>query len=132
MMNSIAVSLHALGRHGAARERLHQALDHHRRAGHAQLEAHALAILGDLCWDAGDAAEASLWYERSLHKRQRLDDQRGEAWMLQRLARCRGTAGDRDDADSLLSRAIALSTTCADEELMDACEKLRRTIEVTS
>ena len=129
MMNSIAISLSALGRHSAARERLQQALAHHQRTGHPQLEAHALSALGDMCWEAGHrrgvilvralAAEATA-----------MGDQRGEAWMLQRLARGRAAVGARDDADDLLTRAIELSARCADEELMDACEKLRRTIEV--
>ena len=128
MMNSIAVSLLALGRHAAARERLDHALAYHRHTGHAQLEAHAMAALGDACWDSGDTSEASSWYERSLHTRLTIGDRRGEAWMLQRLARARAAVGHRDDAEDLLTRAIELSTRCSDEELMDACDKLRRTI----
>jgi tetratricopeptide (TPR) repeat protein/class 3 adenylate cyclase len=128
MLNSIAVSLLALGRHAAARERLGHALAHHRHTGHMQLEAHALAALGDACWDSGDTSEASSWYERSLHTRQTIGDRRGEAWMLQRLARARAANGARDDAEGLLTRAIELSTQCSDEDLMDACDKLRRTI----
>jgi hypothetical protein len=63
-----------------------------------------------------------------LHTRQTIGDRRGEAWMLQRLARARAANGARDDAEGLLTRAIELSTQCSDEDLMDACDKLRRTI----
>jgi serine/threonine protein kinase/tetratricopeptide (TPR) repeat protein len=128
MMNSIAVCLQAMGRHTAARERLEQALTHHQRTGQVQLEAHALAALGDVCWESGETNDASSWYERSLHTRQTIGDRRGEAWMLQRLARARAVVGARDDAEDLLTQAIQLSTRCSDEELMDACDKLRRTI----
>jgi serine/threonine protein kinase/tetratricopeptide (TPR) repeat protein len=128
MMNSIAVSLLALGQHAAARERLEHALVHHRHTGNAQLEAHALAALGDACWGSDNTSEASSWYERSLHMRRTIGDHRGEAWMLQRLARARAANGARDDAEGLLTRAIELSTQCSDEDLMDACDKLRRTI----
>jgi tetratricopeptide (TPR) repeat protein len=128
MMNSIAVSLLALGQHAAARERLEHALVHHRHTGNAQLEAHALAALGDACWGSDNTSEASSWYERSLHMRRTIGDHRGEAWMLQRLARARAAVGARADAEGLLTRAIELSTHCSDEELMDACDKLRRTI----
>ena len=62
MMNSIALCLHALGRHAAAQERLQHALAHHQRTGHAQLEAHAMSALGDMCWEAGNTGEASSWY----------------------------------------------------------------------
>jgi tetratricopeptide (TPR) repeat protein len=127
MMNSIAVSLQALGRHAEARAQLERALAHHQRIGHPQFEAHALAAMGDLCWDAGDNDEASTWYQRSLHRRQEVGDRRGEAWMLQRLARARAATGARDDADRLLTRSLELSIQCSDEELMNACEKLRRT-----
>ena len=87
-----------------------------------------MSALGDMCWETGNAGEASSWYERSLQKRRALGDERGEAWMLQRLARARAANGAREDARSLLTRAIELSARCADEELMDACERLRRSI----
>jgi tetratricopeptide (TPR) repeat protein/class 3 adenylate cyclase len=128
MMNSIGVSLQALGRAGDAREQLLGALAHHRRIGQPQLEGHALASLGDSCWDAGASEEAAGWYEQSLHKRTAVGDARGEGWMLQRLARVRVALGDLDHANALLAQAIAVSTHCSDEELMEECMQLRRTL----
>jgi serine/threonine protein kinase/tetratricopeptide (TPR) repeat protein len=128
MMNSIAVSLSAMGRRSAARERLEHALSHHQRTRQSQLEAHALAALGDVCWDSGETQAAAEWYQRSLVCRQALGDRRGEAWMLQRLARSEVAAGASTATAELLARADALSAGCGDEELIDACEELRRAI----
>ncbi len=129
MMNSIGVSLNALGRASDAREQLLRALAHHQHTGQLQLEAHALASLGDSYWDAGESEEAAGWYERSAAKRTAIGDARGEGWMLQRLARVKVALGDRAQADALLARATAVSTQCSDEELMDECMQLRRTLE---
>ena len=126
MMNSIGVTLSALGRSDAARVQLEGALLHHRGTGQPQLEAHALAALGDLSWEATDADAASEWYQRSLDKRRSLEDVRGEGWMLHRLARIRALRGERDQADAMLARAAELSMRCSDEELMAACAELRR------
>jgi tetratricopeptide (TPR) repeat protein len=128
MMNSIGVSLSAMGRGSAARERLVQALAHHQRTRQPQLEAHATAALGDVCWDAGEIEAAVEWYQRSLDCRQALGDRRGEAWMLQRLARSKLVIEESANADELLARATALSAGFDDEELTEACEKLRRVI----
>ena len=125
MMNSIALALSVLGRRAEAREQLVQALAHHRRGAHRQLEGHALAALGDICWDEGLPDDALNWYEQSLRLRVEIGDQRGEGWMLQRLARLHTAKGDRDDAEVLLRRAADLSVYCSDEELMEACEQVR-------
>jgi serine/threonine protein kinase/tetratricopeptide (TPR) repeat protein len=125
MMNSIGVALSALGRRDDARQRLVQAIDHHRRGAHRQLEGHALAALGDICWDDGQPDEALDWYERSLRLRVEIGDGRGEGWMLQRLARLHAAKGDREDVDDLLRRAADLSVHHSDEELMEACEQVR-------
>ena len=128
MINSIGVSLGALSRTEDAREHLRQALLHHERIEQPQLEAHALAGLGDSFWDAGEHREAATWYERSLHKRIAIGDVRGEGWMLQRLARFKAAIGDHGDAQALLARAIGMATQCSDEELMEECGRLRRTL----
>ena len=125
MMNSIAVALSALGRRAEAREQLVQAIAHHRRYAHRQLEAHALGALGDVGWDEGQRGDALQWYEQSLRLRVELGDRRGEGWMLQRLARLHAAAGDRQDAEALLRRATDLSVSCSDEELMEACEQVQ-------
>jgi tetratricopeptide (TPR) repeat protein len=125
MMNSIGVALSALGRRADARQQLVKAVDHHRRWAHRQLEGHALAALGDICWDDGQPDEALEWYERSLRLRVEIGDGRGEGWMLQRLARLHAAKGDREDAEDLLRRAADLSVHCSDEELMEACEQVR-------
>lgn len=124
MMNSIGVALSALGRRADARRQLLQAIDHHRRGAHRQLEGHALAALGDICWDDGQPDEALEYYQRSLRLRVEIGDGRGEGWMLQRLARLHAAKGDRDAGD-LLRRAADLSVHCSDEELMEACEQVR-------
>ena len=126
MMNSIGVTLNALGRRTEAREQLEHALVHHQQTSQTLLEGHALAALGDLCWDTAQADQASDWYDRSLHTRRSIGDLRGEGWMLQRLARVRASRGDREQADTLLEQAAELSIRCTDEELMDACHQLRR------
>jgi tetratricopeptide (TPR) repeat protein/class 3 adenylate cyclase len=132
MMNSIGVSLTALGRTADARHHLRQALVHHERIEQPQLQAHALAGLGDSFWDAGEHLEAAAWYERSLHKRTAIADVRGEGWMLHRLARAKAATGDRDCADSLLTRAGSIAAQCSDEELMEECLQLRRTMQSSS
>jgi len=129
MMNSIGVSLSALGRRVEARERLHQAVAQHERTAQPRLEGHALAALGDVCWESGETDDAAGWYDRSLRLRQAIGDLRGEGWMLQRLARAKSAAGDPEGAEMLVARAAELSTRCSDEELMDACAQLRRTID---
>jgi hypothetical protein len=90
-----------------------------------QLEGHALAALGDVWWVDRDAEHASEWYGQSLRVCEAIGDVRGEAWMLQCLARCTTLRGDRNGARTLLERATALSMQCSDEELMDACARLR-------
>jgi tetratricopeptide (TPR) repeat protein len=124
MMNSIAITLGLLGRRPEARERLEDAVQHHRDTAQTQLEGHALAALGDWYWEAGEVERAAEWYDRSLRVRQTIGDVRGEGWMLQRLARARDAAGDRQDARALLARATNLSSQCSDEELMHACADL--------
>jgi tetratricopeptide (TPR) repeat protein len=126
MMNSIGVTLNALGRRTEARVQLEQALLHHVQTTQTQLEGHALAALGDLCWETAETDRAWDWYDRSLHTRQSIGDLRGEGWMLQRLARVRASRGDWEQADTLLKRAAELSIRCSDDELMDACAQLRR------
>ena len=125
MMNSIGVALSALGRRAEARGQLVQAVDHHRRSGHRQLEGHALAALGDICWGDNQRDDALDWYERSLRLRVEISDRRGEGWMLQRLARLQAARGNLPEADELLRRAADLSVHCSDEELMEACEQVR-------
>ncbi|HXW07338.1 MAG TPA: tetratricopeptide repeat protein [Vicinamibacterales bacterium] len=125
MMNSIGVTLSALGLGADADARLQQALAHHRRTGQRHLEGHALAALGDLCWDNGEPDAAAAWYEQSRALRESIGDVRGEGWMLQRLARARIARQERDAADHLLARAAELAVRCSDEELMEACAQIR-------
>ena len=129
MMNSAGVSLGALGRTADAQRVLQQAIAHHQRIEQPQLEAHALAGLGDSFWSAGDHREAARWYERSLHKRTTIGDVRGEGWMLQRLARTVAANGSHDDARTLLARATGIAAQCSDDELMEECIRVRRGIE---
>ena len=128
MMNSIAITLGMLGRRADARERLEEALAHHRDTGQPHLEGHALAALGDWYWESHDVERAAEWYERSLQTRQSIGDERGEGWMLQRLARARAAAGDHECARTMLTRAQDLSSQCSDEELMHACAELHQQV----
>ena len=124
MMNSVGVSLSALGRCDEARNQLERAVAHHARSGQTLLEGHALAALGDLSWETGDSSDAARLYEQSLLKRQEVGDTRGQGWMLQRLARARAAIGLHGEADALLSQAAELAVVSSDEELMNACAQL--------
>ncbi len=124
MLNSLAATLRAMSRAEDARQLLEQALAHHRRAGLAQLEGHALALLGEITLDNGDAAGALRHFQASLEIRRRTADQRGEAWMLYFLARTQARLADTHEADRLAQQARALAGACADAELLAACDAL--------
>jgi tetratricopeptide (TPR) repeat protein len=126
MLNSIGATLKALGRRDKAQARLGAAVRQHRETGQALLEGHALAVLGDIHFEAGDSLQAEQCYRRSLALRQRLGDRRGEGWMLHHLARVQGDRGLAGEARDLIDRASRIAAGCHDDELTAALDGLRR------
>lgn len=132
MQNSIASTLHALGRNADAEETVRRALAAHQPGGRTQLEAHALALLGDLCAERDDHAAATAHYARSLQLRRVISDRRGEGWMLHHLAHARmadaassDTQVSADAARRDLLAADAIARECGDAELVAACQQLQ-------
>lgn len=125
-LNSIGVTLRAMGRHGDAHRALGEALEHNRREGLEVLLAHSLGALGALERDAGEVDGAALRFEESLAIRLHLRDRRGEGWMRYELARVAAARGSPDTARSQLVTAAALAEECGDAALGEACDRLRR------
>ncbi len=117
VLNSIGVTLRAAGRLGDALTRLEDARTRAARGGHALLEGHALAAMGDVNCDMGRVAQAEHCYERSLRIRTQIDDQRGAAWMQYQLARIRFTRGDPAGGRALASQAAERAAACGDHDL---------------
>jgi tetratricopeptide (TPR) repeat protein len=124
MLNSVAITLKQLGQLAEAQNRFIEAVALHRKTGQLQLEAHALAALGDISTELGDAEGAAEHYKRSLEIRRQTGDHRGEGWMLYNLARGGGAGGT---AAEMVLRASELAAVCSDQELITACEQLRST-----
>jgi tetratricopeptide (TPR) repeat protein len=97
MLNSIGVTLHRLSRHDEARAVLDESIALNREIGEGLLEAHALAVLGDVWRACGRPDLAASCFEQSLALRVTLVDLDGERAMRARLAETRaaaaGTAG---------------------------------------
>jgi tetratricopeptide (TPR) repeat protein len=126
MLNSIGVTLLALGRRAQARARLEEAIAEHHAHAHARLEGHARAVLGDLFRDAGETERALDCYESSLRLRRQIGDREGAGWMLQRLARTELARGLTEVAHTHAAEAERLAAECGSAELQQACEHLRR------
>ena len=86
MLNSVGVTLTRLDRNDEACTALEESLRLNRRTGAQQLEAHALAALGDVNRARGRLATARECFELSLALRWALHDQPGADRMRQRLA----------------------------------------------
>ncbi len=129
MMNSIGLTLFRLKRHREAEDQMLEAIDAHRGRGHAQLEAHALAVLGDICVDEGRHEEAIEAYAGSLQLRWDLDDRPGEGWMLHHLARVHAARGEDDRAREYLDQALVVALETGDARLIDACNSLKKNTE---
>lgn len=124
MLNSIAVTLTELDRTDEARHCLDEAIVLHRKTGQLRFEGHALAALGDLSSRAGDAEGARRHYARSLEIRRRINDSRGEGWMLYRLARNEGAG---ESGAEWTAGASRIAERLGDHELADACARLHPT-----
>jgi tetratricopeptide (TPR) repeat protein len=126
MRNSIGVTLRAIGRPDQALALLTDAVERHRLNRHALLEGHALGALAEL-WEArGEFDNAHECYTRSLELRRALGDRRGEGWMLCGISRVHQARGATDAARASLAQATTIAQECADTELADTCERLRR------
>ena len=126
MLNSIGVTLHRLGQPGEALLTLQDALDHHKKTGERTLAGHALATRGDCHFDLGQFEQATHSYEESLHIRRANDDQKGEGWMLQRLARVQMVSGEKDRAHSTLAQALKIADHGEINDLKDACRRIMK------
>lgn len=126
MLNSLGVTLKAIGRREDARARLEEAICHHRAGVSALPEGHALAVLGDIHFETGDMEHALECYERSLLLRREAGDRRGEGWMLHHLARVDLARELSGQARDLIDRASQVADECGDDELRTALERLRR------
>ena len=82
-----------LGRPDEARTVLEESLALSRAIGEHQLEAHALAALGQVSLNAIDLHGAADCFEQSRVVRQAIGDRAGEGWMQLRLAALRTDAG---------------------------------------
>ncbi len=126
MMNSIGLTLKRMGRHPEAEDQIHDAIETHRAKGHTQLEAYALAVLGDIYSDSARYEEAIDAYARSLQLRWDIDDRAGEGWMLHHLARVHAARGENGRALEYVEQALAVATETNDERLTESCISLRK------
>jgi serine/threonine protein kinase/tetratricopeptide (TPR) repeat protein/class 3 adenylate cyclase len=124
MLNSIGACLTRLGRAAEAKSILERAVRAHVESRQANLEGHALALLGDVALAEQDHAAAIAAYQQSLSIRQQRGDRRGEGWMHHHLARAFEAAGLRDQQRDAVARAEAIGVELADAELLAACQAL--------
>jgi tetratricopeptide (TPR) repeat protein/class 3 adenylate cyclase len=126
LLGSMGATLAAMGRRDEARARLEEAILLHRRTAQRQLEAYALGALGDVHFELGETDPAIRCFEDSLEIRRETGDRRGEAWMLHNLARAGVVRGADDQARSWLAMAEAIAGQIGNQEIVTACERLRR------
>jgi tetratricopeptide (TPR) repeat protein/class 3 adenylate cyclase len=126
MLNSMGATLKLLDRSTEAEQRLREGLRLHERSGQKQLEAHALALIGDLLVARDDIDHAFEQYSRSLEIRRSIGDRRGEGWMLHSVARCELARGEPYRVREHLIAATRLADQCGDAELAAVCTQLRR------
>jgi tetratricopeptide (TPR) repeat protein len=88
-LNSLAATLLKLRRWDEARTILLESVHVCTGTGEHRLRAHALAMLGDVCFASGRLDEALLHFDVSLALRRELEDAPGERAMLERIARVR-------------------------------------------
>src|SRR5262245_28213914 len=121
ILNSLGVSLTKLGRREEARTVLERSLALSREIDERQLEAHALAAMGQVSLHGQDLTAAADWFEQSRSIRQVIGDRTGEGWMRLRLAEIRQQIGDDARAIELLREADAVATETGDRALATAC-----------
>ena len=124
MLNSRGVTLKQLERHEEAARCLDEAVTMHRQTGQQQMEAHALAALGDVHVEMGLLEEALPYYGASLQLRWDLEDRKGEGWVLHQLARLYAAQNQTDRANESAAQAAKIAEEIGDEELLKACRRL--------
>lgn len=124
ILNALGATLRALGRRQEAIGHVEAALHTLDGALEPRLRGHAMALLGDIYRDLGEADMARGWYERSLDVRIEAGDRDGQAWMHQRLAILHLDAGLTGLAEEQVTRARALLTTAAAAPLREAVDTL--------
>lgn len=129
-LNSIGLTLRAMGRLDDAREALARALAYNELLPRADLLGHTLGLLGAVELDAAAPDRAMPFLERSLAIRSDNGDTRGAGWMCFELSRAAATAHKAERAREMLESGARLARACGDSELAAACEELRRTTAV--
>ena len=126
-LNSIGLTLRAMGRLDEARETLVRALAYNELLPHADLLGHTLGMLGAVELDAGAPDRATPLLERSLAIRVENGDIRGEGWMCLELSRAAAATARPERAREMLASGVRAARACGDMELVEACDRLRRT-----
>ena len=117
------VTLMKLGRPDEARTVLEASLGLSRAIHERQLEAHALAGLGQVALGAIDLRAAVDFFEQSLQIRHAIGDRVGEGWMQLRLATLRQTLGDAAGAREAGRAATIAAEAAGDPALSAACSQ---------
>ena len=94
--------------------------------GARQLEAHALAALGQVSHDAHDLAAAADCFEQSRAVRHATGDRAGEGWMYLRTAAIQQLRGHGAAARSAIDLARSAAAETQDLALTDACAAAAR------
>jgi len=126
MLNSIGATLLRLRRFDEARAVLEEAVQTNHVTEEHQLEAHALAALGDALMGCDRPADARCAFEQSGALRPLLGDRLGEGWMLERQARALAAEGRPDDALACADQARAIVKELGDPLLSAALDALSR------
>ena len=121
VLNSLGVTLIKLGRPDEARTVLEDSLALSRSLDERQLEAHALAGLGQIAVAGSDLRGAVDLFEQSRQIRHAIGDLAGEGWMHLRLASLRQKLGDVEGAREAGEAATRAAETAGDEGLSAAC-----------
>jgi tetratricopeptide (TPR) repeat protein len=124
ILNSIGATLLRLGRFDEARAVLEEAVHTNHATEERQLEAHALAALGDALMGCDRPTDARCAFEQSGALRPLLGDRLGEGWMLERQARALAVEGRGTEALAVAERARAIVTELGDPLLSAAVDAL--------
>lgn len=124
VLNGLAVCLLRRGDARNAIEVARDAASCARAAGREVLEAYAMATEGDAHSAVGAHANARSCYSASLELRRRIDDRRGEGWMLHRLSKSARSVGDVGEAVAWARDAAMAASASGDAALIEACRTL--------
>jgi serine/threonine protein kinase/tetratricopeptide (TPR) repeat protein len=125
MLNSMAACLLKLDRPAEAALLLERALAVHRRSGKRQLEAHALALLGDAFRAVDEPERALQAYSASLQLRWDLEDRAGEGWMLLRMAETHRARGETERARDYAGQSRLIAEELGDEKMTHSSAEIQ-------